>query len=81
MVSIEGGPFDPTQMWSQFVSNMEPVIRRVVKFCKKLPGEFLRICSHRRVEREKDVVRVSWIGCKCETDCIRVYSQIIETNA
>lgn len=28
----------PSKMWEQFVSNMVPVITRVVKFCKRLPG-------------------------------------------
>jgi len=28
----------PGKMWEQFVSNMVPVITRVVKFCKRLPG-------------------------------------------
>jgi hypothetical protein len=26
-------------IWPQFVGNMVPVIKRVVKFCKKLPGK------------------------------------------
>ena len=31
---------DPSKMWGQFVHNMVPVIKRVVKFSKKLPGEY-----------------------------------------
>ena len=30
------------KMWSEFVVNMVPVITRVVKFCKLLPGEIFR---------------------------------------
>ena len=29
---------DPSKWWEQFVENMTPVIQRVVKFSKKLPG-------------------------------------------
>ena len=30
---------DPSKMWDQFVANMVPVITRVVRFCKRLPGK------------------------------------------
>ena len=33
-------PNKSAKMWSEFVANMVPVITRVVKFCKKLPGKF-----------------------------------------
>ena len=37
MPMLDGG--NPNKMWDQFVKNMVPVITRVVKFCKRLPGE------------------------------------------
>lgn len=30
---------DPMKWWEQFVNNMVPVIKRIVMFSKKLPGE------------------------------------------
>ncbi|ELU11613.1 hypothetical protein CAPTEDRAFT_227484 [Capitella teleta] len=35
---------DSEHMWGQFVQNMVPVITRVVKFCKRLPG-FTELCQ------------------------------------
>ena len=33
---------EPDKMWDQFVKGMVPVITRVVKFCKRLPGTLQR---------------------------------------
>ena len=35
----------PGKMWEQFVANMVPVITRVVKFCKRLPGKQVAVVS------------------------------------
>jgi len=34
---------DPASWWDEFVKNMVPVIKRVVSFSKKLPGQ---CCPH-----------------------------------
>jgi len=35
---------DPSQWWQPFADNMSPVLQRVVKFCKKIPGT---ICNEK----------------------------------
>jgi len=47
-MSMKGQPKkdkDPSKVWTQFVDNMAPVIKRVVKFSKKIPGMFYLLLS------------------------------------
>ena len=38
-------PPDPMHVWSLFVSNMAPVIQKVVAFSKSLPGKLAELLT------------------------------------